>query len=177
MNLTDKVPPSWRSSPELAEIHRVIGLELERAREARDLALAQLDIETATVGLSVWEWAVGITTDLSQSLDLRRSKVKAKLQGLGVTTAEVICAIVERFTGGLATLQEGVAKHTFRVTVEGILNQPESMSAMLHSVAEVKPAHLAHEYALSYQSGRLPIGCGMAMQMVKHYHFCLEGEQ
>lgn len=169
--------PSWRGCPELMEIQRVAGLALARLERDVQLWKDQLRIETATVGLVGWERAVGIQTDLSLSLDVRRAKVKAKLQGLGVTTAEVICAIVERFTGGAATLQEGVAKHTFRVTVEGVLDPPENMAAMLHSVAEVKPAHLAHQYAFSYQSGRLPVGCGMVVQQVKHYHFEMEGAQ
>lgn len=169
--------PSWRGCPELMEIQRVAGLSMDELNQDVQFWLDQFCIDTATVGLPGWERAVGIKTDLTLSLDTRRAKVKAKLLGLGVTTAEVICAIVERFTGGVATLQEWVDDYTFRVTVEGVLNQPESLDAMRHSVAEVKPAHLAHEYALSYQSGRLPIGCGMAMQMVKHYHFCLEGSQ
>lgn len=174
MRLLDMISPSWHNSAELAEILRVEGLLIERLQAARDLLIAQLRIETATIGLPAWERALGIPTDVTLSLGLRRSKCKAKLQGLGITTAEVLCAIVQRFTGGVATLQEGVAKHTSRITVEGVLNPPEDMAAMRHSVVEVKPAHLAIEYALRYQSGRLPIGCGMAVQEVKRYHFGLE---
>lgn len=171
MNLMSMVPLSWRKSPELAEIQRVVALELKRARDARDFVLAQLRVETATVGLVGWERAVGITTDLSLSLDLRRSKVKAKLQGLGVTTPEVIQTIVERFTGGDASLEEHPSEYWFKVVVDGVLNPPEDMDAMRHSVTEVKPAHLDHEYELQYQSGRLSAGCGMAVQEVRHYHY------
>lgn len=174
-DLTTMLAPSWRGCPELMEIQRVSGLALDRLDRDVQFWLDQLCIETATAGLVGWERAVGIQTDLSLSLDTRRAKVKAKLLGFGVTTSEVICAIVERFTGGVATLQEGVAKHTFRVTVEGVLNPPEDLSAMRHSVTEVKPAHLAHEYALQYQSGRLPVACAMAVQQVRHYHYSLEG--
>lgn len=174
--LTLALAPSWQGDPALRELQRVNGLALDRLDEDVRLWLDQFRIETATVGLAVWERAVGIETDLTLSPDWRRAKVKAKLQGLGVTTAEVICAIVERFTGGVATLQEGVDKHTFRVTVEGVVNQPENMAVMRHSVTEVKPAHLAHEYALRYQSGRLAAGCGMAAQEVKRYHYSLEGK-
>lgn len=175
-DLTLALAPSWRGDPALREIQRVNGLALDRLDEDVRVWLDQFRIETATAGLAMWERAVGIETDLTLSLDWRRAKVKAKLQGLGVTTDKVICAIVERFTGGVATLQEGVDKHTFRVTVDGVINQPENMEVMRHSVTEVKPAHLAHEYALRYQSGRLAVGCGMAVQEVKQYHYSLEGK-
>lgn len=173
-DLTLSLAPSWQSDPALGELQRVQGLALDRLDEDVKLWLDQFRVETATVGLPMWERAVGIEPDLSLSPDWRRARVKAKLQGLGVTTAEVICGIVERFTGGVATLREGVDKHTFQVTVEGVLNQPENMAVMRHSVTEVKPAHLAHAYALRYQSGRLAVGCGAAVQEVKRYHYSLE---
>lgn len=175
MNLLGMVPPSWRKSPELAEIQRVVGLEVDQLWEAVEFVRAQLCIETATVGLAGWERTVGIKTDLSLSLDLRRSRVKAKLQGLGVTTPEVIRTIVERFTGGVARVEEHPREYWFKVIVDGVLNPPEDMAAMRHSVAEVKPAHLGHEYALQYQSGRLSVGCAMAVQQVRHYHYSMEG--
>lgn len=176
-DLTKMVPPSWCGCRELMELQRVFGLAIDRLEADKQFWLAQFSIDTATVGLVGWERAAGIETDLSLSLDWRRAKIKAKLRGLGVTTPQVICEIVESFTGGVATLQEGVAKHTFRVTVDGVLNPPEDMATLRHSVTVVKPAHLAHEYALKYQSGRLSVGCGVAVQEVRHYHYkmSLEG--
>ena len=174
MNLMTMIPPSWQKSPELAEIQRVAGKLCGELEDALDFVWAQLDIERATVGLVFWERTVGIKTDLSLSLDLRRSKVKAKLQGLGVTTPEVIRAIVERFTGGAARVEEHPSEYWFRVIIEGLLNPPESMAEMRASIAEIKPAHLDHEYTLRYQSGQLPVGVIMAVQQVRHYHFGLE---
>lgn len=174
MNLLETISPSWRKTPELAEILRVGGIFAGRL--AADFAqfVAQLSVDTATVGMEGWERALGIQTDLSLSLDWRRRKVKAKLQGLGVTTPEVICSIVEGFTGGTAHVEEYPAEYKFRVVVDGVLNQPENMDVMRHSVAEIKPAHLAHEYALRYQSGRLPVRCAMAAQQVIHHYYRLE---
>lgn len=173
-DLTKMVPPSWRGCRELMEIQRVIGLALDRLDRDKQFWLDQFCIDTATVGLVGWERAVGIETDLTLSLDWRRARIKAKLRGLGVTTAQTICDIVESFAGGVATLQEGVAKHTFRVTVDGVLNPPEDMATLRHSVTVVKPAHLAHEYVFRYQSGQLPVGIATAIQMVARHHYEVE---
>lgn len=174
MNLLETISPSWRRTPELVEILRVAGVFADRL--AADLArfTAQLSVDTATAGLEDWERALGIQTDLSLSLDWRRSKVKAKLQGLGVTTPKTICSIVERFTGGTAHVEEYPDEYRFRVVVDGVLNQPENMDVMRQSVAEVKPAHLDHEYALRYQSGWAPVRCALAAQQVIHNYYRLE---
>lgn len=171
MNLLSMLPPSYQAGPEMAEIQRVIGAFVDRLMADLERLKAQLDIETATTGLVGWERAVGIQTDLTQSLDWRRSKIKAKLQGLSVTTPAVIAAIVSRFTGGDAYVEEYPSQYLIKVVAEGLLNPPENMSSLRHAVAEVKPAHLAHEYVLSYQTGALPVGCAVVMQVAENYNF------
>lgn len=175
MNLLERIPPSYRAGPEMAEIQRVAGLFVDRLWADVELWQAQLSVETATVGLEVWERAVGIQPDLTLSLDWRRSKIKAKLQGTEVSKPSVIAAIVARFTGGDVQVVEDAPNYLLKLVVDGVLNPPENMAALRHSVAEIKPAHLAHEYALSYQSGLAKSACAMVVRQVKGYRFALEG--
>lgn len=174
MNLLERLPPSYRAGPEMAEIQRVAGLFIDRLWADVAFWKAQLNIETATVGLVVWEKALGIQTDLTLSLDWRRSKIKAKLQGVGVSKPSVIAAIVARFTGGNVHVEERTAEYLLKIVVDGVLNPPENMAAMRHSVAEIKPAHLDHEYALNYQSGEQVVGIAMLMRKRTKYTFRLE---
>lgn len=174
MNLLESIPPSYRAGPEMAEIQRVAGLFIDRLWADFEFWKAQLSIETATVGLVVWEQAVGIQPDLTLSLDWRRSKVKAKLQGTEVSKPSVIAAIVARFTGGDVQVVEDAPNYLLKLVVDGVLNPPENMAALRHSVAEIKPAHLAHEYAFSYQSGAQYPVCAMPVQAVKTYQFAVE---
>lgn len=174
MNLLERLPPSYRAGPEMAEIQRVAGLFIERLWADVAFWKAQLNIETATVGLVDWEKALGIQTDLTLSLDWRRSKIKAKLQGSGVSKPSVIAAIVARFTGGDVHVEEDAPNYLLKIVVDGVLNPPESMAAMRHSVTEIKPAHLDHEYALNYQSGEQIVGVAMLMRKRTKYTFRLE---
>lgn len=175
MNLLERLPPSFQAGPEMAEIQRVLGVFIKRLWDDLEVWKAQFDIETATIGLPLYEQIHGILTDLTLSLDWRRSKIKAKRQGLGVSTPAMIASIVARFTGGDAHVEELPADYIIKVVVDGVLNPPEDMDVMRHSVAEIKPAHLAHEYAINYQSGQQPAGCAMLLQQAKRYQFALEG--
>lgn len=174
MNLLERLPPSYRSGPEMAEIQRVAGLFIERLWADVEFWKAQLNIETATVGLVDWEKALGIQTDLTLSLDWRRSKIKAKLQGTEVSKPSVIAAIVARFTGGDVHVVEDAPNYILKMVVDGVLNPPDSMAAMRHSVAEIKPAHLVQEYAFNYQNGAQYAASAMPVQQCKTYCFVTE---
>lgn len=174
MNLLERLPPSYRAGPEMAEIQRVAGLFIDRLWADVEFWKAQLNIETATVGLVDWEKVLGIQTDLTLSLDWRRSKIKAKLQGTEVSKPSVIAAIVARFTGGDVHVEEDAPNYLLKIVVDGVLNPPESMAAMRHSAAEIKPAHLAQEYLFRYQSGAQIVACAMLAQARKTYHFGVE---
>lgn len=176
MSLIDMVPECFRQGPEMAEIQRIAGVFIDRLEADIDDVFAQFCVETATWGLAeLWEPRLGIKTDLTKSLDLRRSQVKAKLQGMSTTTPAAIKAIAERWTGGVATVEEHPSEYWFKVIIDGLLNQPEDLDGLKAAVAEIKPAHLGQEYALQYQSGRLSVACAMAVQQVRHYHYSLEG--
>lgn len=175
MNLLKMLPPTYQAGPEMAEIQRVAGIFLERAREDMMDLWAQFNIDTATWGLQLfWEAKVGIATDLSLSLDTRRSRVKAKLQGLSVTTPAVIKSIAERYTGGVATVEEHPAGYFFRVLLDGLFNVPACMKELEHSIAEIKPAHLEQEYALRYLAGELTDYAALVPQVADHYYFSME---
>ncbi len=165
------VPRSWRESPELAEVLRVAGLFADRLRADLDLVAEQLGVEMATVGLEGWEQTLGLDSTPSLPPDTRRSRIKARLQGLGVTTLAVLVTIAERYTGGVAHVEETPEAYRFRVVVDGLLNPPGDMESLRRSIAEIKPAHLATDYAFQLHAGHIPARYVGAVQQVKHYHF------
>lgn len=173
-DLLATLAPSWQGTPELAELQRVIALALDRLDADVELWRAQLSIDTATQGLESWERAVGIVPDLSLSLDTRRAKVKAKLMGLGVTTAEVVRVIVESLCQRKTTVTEGHSPFTVRITMDGILTDPPTLSVIRHSLAEVMPAHLAREFSYRASVGTSPWHTAGVIQKIERHKFRLE---
>ena len=79
--LAELIPERLRKIPELMA---VIGAEEPETQAAYDATvdfLAQLNVDTATWGLDLWEFEYGIQTDASKSLDARRTALKAKMRG------------------------------------------------------------------------------------------------
>lgn len=174
MKLIDMVPECFRG-PEMEELQRVIERAADRLAADIEETWAQFSVETATWGLAeVWEPMLGIPSDLSKSLDIRRSQVKAKLQGLSVTTPAIIKTIAERYTGGVATVEEHPAEYRFRVILDGLINVPKDLAALKKSVAEIKPAHLGQEYALHFLAGQLTDYGALAPRVGDHYYFTME---
>ncbi len=175
MQLIDMVPECFLRGPELPELLRVLGWELDRVRRDVDDTLAQLRVETATWGLAeIWEPMCGIKTDLTQSLDVRRSQVKTKLQGLGPTTPERIQAIVERWTGHPVTVDEHSSEYWFRVLIEGLLDRPESFERMRTAIAEIKPALMDQVYTFRCKVGESAGHMLGVVQKIQRHKFILE---
>ena len=123
----------------------------------------QFFVDTATWGLDLWEWQVGIQTDRSLSMESRRASVRQKLVASGNTTAEIVKEIAETLTGYKAhVIVHG--DYSFSLHFYG----PKDMLANIgvtelsNVVEQIKPAHLrfviagitwqdVHDVALTWQ--------------------------
>lgn len=143
-NLVLRLPRYYQESPPVAELERVLGLEVDALRDARDDTLAQLWVDTATWGLERWERWCGLPTDPSLPYSQRRQRVLAKLRGQGTTTAEMIANVVASF--GFSAEQVSVIEHpgeyAFEVVLSDLAEQPADVSPIQAAVDEIKPAHL-----------------------------------
>lgn len=83
---------------DFSETQRVLSLEHERYRlKIIDFA-KQFHPQTASWGLNVWEEELGLKTDSTEDLELRRSKVMAKLLGASPMTVVNTNKLVNLFT-------------------------------------------------------------------------------
>ena len=141
--LAELIPERLRKIPELMA---VIGAEEPEAKAAYDAAvdfLAQLNVDTATWGLALWEFEYGIQTDASKSLDARRTALKAKMRGAATTTAAQIRRIVNAYTGNdSCKVTEYPREYLVGVSYTLDLDKQDRVDACRASLREALPAHL-----------------------------------
>lgn len=150
MALIDMLPSYFKNSPEAMEIQNALNKQVERLFSTRDDLFNQLNVETATWGLSIWEKALGLPTDILKSYDFRRSRIDSKLRSQGVTTKEMIKNVAESFSNGEVEVIEHPAEYTFDVKFTGTLGIPPNMDDLTSAIEEIKPAHLLYRYIIMY---------------------------
>lgn len=112
----------------------------------------QAFIDTATWGLELWEEEYGIDTNFLLSYEERREIVKAKKRGRGTTTIEMIKTTAEAFSGGEVNVVEHNDQYYFTIHFIGIKGIPRNMQAFKDMLEVIKPAHLAYDFAYTYNT-------------------------
>lgn len=150
MTLINLLPELYAASPETADLQNAFGQEIAAAQAARDDLMLQLNMDTATWGLSLWEAIYGIKPDVSKSYDYRRTRIISKMRGAGTTTAALIQNVAESFSNGDVEIIEIPAQHRFDVKFVGTLGIPPNMDDLTAVIEQIKPAHLAYAYIFIY---------------------------
>jgi len=146
-NLLQLLPPFERSSKVFQEIMKAEQIEFDRlAIDIEDLE-KQLNIDTATWGLAIYERELGIKTNLNKPLEERRSVIKSKWRGTGKVDRALIKAVVDAYTnGGVEVGFDGRIIITFN-DVKGI---PPNLEDAQRAIEDISPAHLAIIYEFAY---------------------------
>lgn len=162
--LAELIPERLRKIPELMA---VIGAEEPEAQAAYDAAvdfLAQLNVDTATWGLNLWEFEYGIQTDASKSLDARRTALKAKMRGAATTTAAQIRRIVNAYTGNdSCEVTEYPREYLVGVSYTLDLDKQDRVEDCRKSLREALPAHLGLVQEVSAPTERATLYLGGAL--------------
>lgn len=74
--------------------------------DGRDGLMDQLCVDTATWGLRYWEQTLGIPVEPGKEPEYRRSRIRSKLRGSGVTTVALIKSVAESFSNGEVAVTE-----------------------------------------------------------------------
>lgn len=155
------LPALYRQTPEDTELQRVLTLMLERAERDKDFTLEQLFPSTTSGwGLELWERAYGLTVDYTMDEARRRSRILAKVKGVGVTTMNKLRGIAALFSESAVEIVELFAQYRFEIWYTetiGPIDHPEDLAAIVN---ELKPAHL--EWEVMYrqeQESAVFIGC------------------
>ena len=149
VDLLKYLPPFLGKDPTFRDVEDTLSREHENLRvKLADLA-AQFFIETATWSIGDWENFVGVTK-LSDDLEARRARVKAKLLGGEVMTVENVNKLIRTFTDGeLSHIEETDLPNQIRVI---LLDRVLYWQELIESLAELLPAHLTVRLARPYES-------------------------
>ncbi len=138
------LPALYRTTPQDAELQRVLFRLLEEAERDRDFTLEQLFPSTASGwGLELWERAWGIPVDGTQTVQRRRERILARVKGTGTTTLEVIRGIAESFSTYPVEVVEEPAQYRFSIWYVGTIGEVAHQEDLVAAINALKPAHLA----------------------------------
>jgi len=150
MALIDMLPPNYNSSDPDVQIQAALNKQVQKLIDAKDDLLLQLNVRTATWGLTIWEKALALTTDVSRPIDFRRSRIESKLRSQGITTKAMIKNVAESFSNGIVDVNEHAAEYRFDIKFIGALGIPPNMDDLTAAIEEIKPAHLAYLFIYTY---------------------------
>lgn len=152
INLKKYVDDYISEDPVNQEVFYVQGRQIATIRYYIQDLINQRFIDTATWGLDYWENEFGITTILTDSYDIRRSRIKARLRGQGTTTVEMIKNICESFSGGLVDVIENNEESYFEIKFISTIGIPEKIEDLYSAIEKIKPAHLEVKYTFTYET-------------------------
>lgn len=151
-NLIDMLPQRLKKSVEICDIQNALNKFIELTEEKRNEIILQLNLESATWGLSLWEKQYGIPVDISKDYEFRRSRIKSKMRGTGTTTVELIKNISESFVNGEVEVIEHNEEYYFEVKMVSVKGIPPNMQDLKDAIEEAKPAHLGVIYVILYNT-------------------------
>ncbi len=160
MKLIEQYPEFLRNSPEFADLQAALQPEMDALRARLEAMAEQLDLESATWGLDLWEKTLGLTAGQSMGLRARRARIAAKLRGAGTSTVEAVRQVAESFTGGEAEVIEHPRQ--FRVELRLRSEYALDLSQISATLREMLPAHLVFDLTFNAEEARRVLGWGTA---------------
>jgi len=144
------LPDYYATSRVMGGVLDAQGCELDRLGTALDTTLEQYFVSTATWGLERWERELGITVDETKPATQRRSVIMSKMRGIGTVTVKLIQSVAEAYDGGSVRVTLDPAAYTFTIKFVDTRGIPPNLDDLKAVIEEIKPAHLAVEYAFTY---------------------------
>lgn len=153
------ISPIYSNSKIEQAIYEAIGREFDSAEVYSGEVLLQLNPQTATWGVALWEKKLGLPTNSNESYDIRRKKVLAKLQSKYIINPERMAMILKNYTGADIEITENIEPYTFEVKLIGREGFPRSLEDLYKEVKRIKPSHLSVKYKLiSITQSKLYVG-------------------
>ncbi|HEX3075033.1 MAG TPA: putative phage tail protein [Ignavibacteriales bacterium] len=143
------MPKEYEDYRESVAIVETEAVELELLNARVSDALDQFFVTTATWGIDSYEVDCGIIPDALKPIDQRRSVVKSKLRGAGVTTKSLIENVAEAYSNGDVEVTEDNPNYNVIIKFVGTLGIPPNMDDLERSIRDIIPAHL--QYTLEYR--------------------------
>lgn len=125
-------------------MYETIGQEWDEMRKWAEGLKDEINPQTCTWSIGIWEWVYGIETDEALQLEYRRQRILAKILGTKPINPEAIRRGVAKITGCDVDITDFVRPYCFALKVH---MQEDGDDLPYESVREyirkVKPSHLA----------------------------------
>lgn len=169
MSIVDLLPLRFKNSKEVTEFENAVDRFVSKAEAEKDSFFNQLNVDTATWGLELWEKEYGLETDITKTLLDRRSRIKSKMRGTGTSTKKLIQNIAESFSNGYVEVTEHNDEYYFEIEFVGKIGLPPNIPDIKTAIEEAKPAHLNVVYICKYRThGDLAVYSHKQMKAYTH---------
>lgn len=148
--LTDQLPERYLNSPEVGAAAGILWVLGEAFRDCVLDWLEQLTIDTATWGLKYWEQAYGVTPQITDTVEERRSRVKAKMRSPQTVTAAMLENLTDSYINGQSVVTELPRQHKVQIQFNGDYGIPSNLESLTAALLEVLPSHVTYEYLYRY---------------------------
>lgn len=143
------LPPYERESIIFQEIMKAEEIELDELDEQIKDLEQQLNPDTATWGLAIYEKELGLPIEPNIDIRIRRSLVKAKLLMQPPTSKVKVESILKSFVES-AEIEEIFNEYRFNITLKTIDTVGDKIQYIYRVVEEFKPAHLDYMFIICY---------------------------
>lgn len=151
MGLIDKLPSFYKQSDSVIDIQG--SLEKERCILEENIKKLINDLFVITSeNIERWEKLVGIKSDVSKTLEFRKTNVIARIRGKGTTTVDLIKNVSISYSNGEVDVIEDNENYKFIVKFVGQKGVPTNLDDLKNAIDEIKPAHLEVEYQFTYNT-------------------------
>lgn len=125
-------------------MYEVIGREWDEMRKWAEGLKDEINPQTCTWSIGIWEWVYGIKTDEALQLEYRRQRILAKILGTKPVNPEVIRRGVARITGCDVDITDFAGPYRFALKI----HMQEDGDVLPYGLVReyirvVKPSHLA----------------------------------
>lgn len=148
--LTDQLPERYLNSPEVGAAAGILWVLGEAFRDCVLDWLEQLTIDTATWGLKYWEQAYGVTPQITDTVEERRGRVKAKMRSPQTVTAAMLENMTDSYINGQSVVTELPRQHKVQIQFNGDYGIPSNLDSLTAALLEVLPSHVTYEYLYRY---------------------------
>ena len=148
--LTDQLPERYLNSPEVGAAAGILWVLGEAFRDCVLDWLEQLTIDTATWGLKYWEQTYGVTPQITDTVEERRGRVKAKMRSPQTVTAAMLENLTDSYINGQSVVTELPRQHKVQIQFNGDYGIPSNLESLTAALLEVLPSHVTYEYLYRY---------------------------
>ncbi|WP_456274897.1 putative phage tail protein [Bacillus sp. AK031] len=141
------LPLFMRKSQYINDVFDAEGKQIAALNTDLDDIRLQMDVDTATWGLDIFEKGLDIPVNHQKSFQERRGVIKSKMRGSGKVDAVLLKVVADSYTNGDVVVDFDGA---IFITFTSQIGRPPNLEALKEAIENTKPAHLPVTYEFRF---------------------------